>query len=278
MKTIMTLAWTISRELARENGGSAKSWLSAGLVLAWEQWKAEEALMAELEVRVVEGELEDADHDRTTEYDVLNGKLVIDGSTIETLYEHHNRGLGLGVGKLVESIVEWETPTWNVVRAWVKPWYRIHKDKAWRTVKFDEYQLEVLFRGKSVMVDYQIAKTDGLLSAVEKAGKEATGEMEELLRELWKVVRPYKVEALAREQAIKELVKVSLADARSGETFEYKDTVKGIMYDVKFRGQTVSVVKAVVLEHGWKAAIEKAAGESHSDKHKELLRGLWRAV
>jgi len=210
----MTLAWTISRELARENGGNAKSWLSAGLVLAWKQWKAEEALMAELEVQT----------------------------------------------------------------AWVKPWYRIHKDKAWRTVKFDDYQLEVLFRGKSVMVDYEVAKTDGLLSAIEKAGKEATGEIKELLRELWKVVRPYKVEALARQQAIEELHKaIPLADARSGETFEYKDTVKGVMYAVQFRGQTLYLVKAVVLKHGWKKAIEHAAKQSHSERHKELLRGLWRA-
>ena len=209
----MTLAWEISRELARENGGSAKSWLSAGLVLAWEQWKAEEALMAELE-RV----------------------------------------------------------------EWVKPWYRIHKDKAWKTVKFDECQLEVLFRGKSVMVDYQVAKTDGLLSAIEKAGKEAVGEIKDLLRELWLVVRPYKVEALARQQAIEELKKdVPLADARSGETFEYKDTVKGVMYAVMFRKQTLYLVKAYVLEHGWRAAIEKAAGETKSKQHKELLRGLWRA-
>ena len=211
----MTLAWTISSELARENGGSAKSWLSAGLVLAWKQWKAEEALMAELE-------------------------------RIE----------------------------------WVKPWYRIHKDKAWRTVKFDEYQLEVLFRGKSIMVDYEVAKTEGLLSAIEKAGKEATGEMKELIRELWKVVKPYKMEVLARQQTEKESTETTpLADARSSrELWSYKDTVKGIMYAVTFRGQTMYIVKAIVLKQGWKKAIEHAAGQSNSKQYKELLRGLWRAV
>lgn len=229
MKTIMTLAWEISRELARENGGSAKSWLSAGLVLAWKQWRAEEAL---IEVRVV------------------------------------------------ENTPEWETPAFTIVLEWVKPWYRIHKDKAWRTVKFDEYQLEVLFRGKSIMVDYEVAKTEGLLSAIEKAGKEATGEMKELIRELWKVVKPYKMETLARQQIEKEFTETTpLADARSSrELWSYKDTVKGIMYAVQFRGQTVYIVKAIVLKHGWKKAIEHAAGQSNSKQYKELLRGLWRAV
>ena len=225
----MTLAWEISRELARENGGSAKSWLSAGLVLAWKQWRAEEAL---IEVRVV------------------------------------------------ENTPEWETPAFTIVLEWVKPWYRIHKDKAWRTVKFDEYQLEVLFRGKSIMVDYEVAKTEGLLSAIEKAGKEATGEMKELIRELWKVVKPYKMETLARQQIEKEFTETTpLADARSSrELWSYKDTVKGIMYAVQFRGQTVYIVKAIVLKHGWKKAIEHAAGQSNSKQYKELLRGLWRAV
>ena len=270
MKTIMTLAWAISRELAQENGGSAKSWLSAGLVLAWKQWKAEEM------DAVIEGELEDADYDRTTEYDVLNGKLVIDSDTVETLYEHHNKGLGRG---LKDVVWLWETPWFSVVKAWVKPWYRVHKDKAWKTVKFDEYQLEVLFKGKSVMVDYQVAQTDGLLSAVEKAGKEATGEVKNLLRELWLVVRPYKVEALARQQAIKDLTGEELADARPvKEPFTFKDTVKGIMYAVQFRNKTVYVVKAVVLKHGWRKAIEHAASQSSSEQYKELLRGLWRAV
>ena len=274
----MTLAWKISRELARENGGSAKSWISAGLALAWKQWRAEEALMTELETRVVEGALEDADDDRTTEYDVLNGKLVIDGDTVETLYEHHNKGLGLGKGKLVESIVEWETPTFNIVKAWTKPTYRIVKNKAWRTKKFDEYQLEVMFRGHSIMVDYEVAKTDGLLNAIEKAGKEATGSMKEILRELWKVVKPYKDAVLAREKEVKTEVDTQLADARSAkEQFTYKDTIKGIMYAVQFRGQTVYIVKAMVLKYGWKKAVEHAAKQSSSEKYKELLRGLWRA-
>lgn len=208
MKTIMTLAWTISRELARENGGSARGWLSAGLVLAWKQWRAKEALIAELEVPE---------------------------------------------------------------QTWVKPEYKIIKNKAWRTKKFDEYQLAVLFKGQSIMVDYEIAKTDGLLKAIEKAGKEtAEGSMKELLRELWLVVKPYRDAALAREATEKPVERVK-------ETFAYKDTVKGIMYAVTFRGQTVYIVKAIVLKHGWKKAIEHAASQSSSEKYKELLRGLYRA-
>lgn len=210
----MTLAWTISRELARENGGSARGWLSAGLVLAWKQWRAEEALIAELEVSE---------------------------------------------------------------QTWVKPEYKIIKNRAWRTKKFDEYQLEVLFKGQSIMVDYEIAKTDGLLKAIEKAGKETEKDsMKELLRELWLVVKPYRDAALAKEEAA---VGTPLADARQAkEVFTYKDTVKGIMYDVKFRGRTLSIVKAIVLKHGWKKAIEHTANQSNSEQHKELLRGLWKAV
>jgi hypothetical protein len=160
-----------------------------------------------------------------------------------------------------------------VIPTWSKPKYKIVKHRAWRTKKFDEYQLKVMFKGQEIMVDYEVAKTDGLLSAIEKAGKEAIGEMKELLRELWLVVRPYKVAAMARQEAEVE----PLADARSAkEPFTYKDTAKGIMYAVKFRGQTVYIVKAVVLKHGWKKAIEHAA-KSGSEKYKELLRGLWKA-
>lgn len=234
----MTLAWAISRELAQENGGSARGWLSAGLVLAWKQWRAEEALMAELEIELAD--------------------------THQELDEDHWNALVRGE----------EAQTFNVVKAWVKPWYRIHKDRAWKTIKFDEYQLEVLFRGKSVKVDYKVAETDGLLSAVEKAGKEAVGEMKELLRELWLVVKPYRDATMKKEQA----AVVEKTVERVKEQFTYKDTVKGIMYAVTFRGQTVYIVKNVVLKHGWKKAIEHAANQSTSEQYKELLRGLWKAV
>jgi hypothetical protein len=172
--------------------------------------------------------------------------------------------------------ITWTTPAFSIVKAWIKPAYKIIKNKAWRTVKFDEYQLEVLFRGESVMVDYEVAKTDGLLKAIEKAGKETEkGSMKELLRELWLVVKPYRDAALAKEEAA---VDTPLADARQAETFTYKDTVKGIMYAVTFRKQTVYIVKAVVLKHGWRKAIEHAASQSSSEQYKELLRGLWKAV
>lgn len=172
--------------------------------------------------------------------------------------------------------ITWTTPSFNIMRAWVKPEYTVIKNKAWRTRKFDEYQLEVMFKGHSIMVDYEVAKTDGLLKAVEKAGKEAEGSMKELLRELWLIVKPYRDTALKKEE---EAASTPLADARSAEvSWTFKDTAKGIMYAVTFRGQTVYIVKAVVLKHGWKKAIEHAANQSSSENYKELLRGLWRAV
>lgn len=284
MKTIMTLAWKISRELARENGGSARSWLSAGLVLAWEQWKAEETLMVELKTTDFTSIYTIPDVKDVPDYYMKPGLYMYEGEIIEVDYttEEEDEEMDAVIElfpELIEELPKWETPAFNIVRAWVKPTYRIHKNKAWKTVKFDEYQLEVLFKGQSVMVDYEVAKTDGLLSAVEKAGKEAVGEMKELLRELWLVVKPYKVQALARKQAIEELPSTPLADARPvKEPFSFKDTAKGRMYDVQFRGKTVSIVKAIVLKHGWRKAIEHAAAGSTSEQHKELLRGLWKAV